>query len=147
MKLSRESQYGLEALSLLAEVGPGRVMVLKDIAAARSLPTGFVATIFQKLARHNLVSSHRGAVRGYALARPPHEITLRQIVEAIEGPDLFERCIFWSGRCGDQDPCRLHERWATVRPQVRAMMDATTLGELVLHGPKALRAGGEGRGR
>ena len=131
VKLSRESEYGLEALSVLARQPQGKVMLLREIAESGRLPEGFLAKVFQKLTRHNLVRSHRGAIRGYALARPAQGIKLKEIFEAIEGPDLFERCIFWSGRCGDQNPCRLHQRWAKFRPQLQAMMEETTLDQVV----------------
>ena len=143
VKLSRESEYGLEALSVLAEQEDGKVMLLREIAVARRLPQGFLAKVFQKLTRHNLVRSHRGAVRGYALARPAQEIRLKEIFEAIEGPDLFRRCIFWPGECSDQHPCRLHPKWATIRPQLQAMMEETTLAQVV-QGSKAMRAKGKG---
>lgn len=143
MKLSRESEYGLEALSVLARQPQGKVMLLREIAESGRLPEGFLAKVFQKLTRHNLVRSHRGAIRGYALARPPQGIKLKEIFEAVEGPDLFERCIFWSGRCGDQNPCRLHQRWAKIRPQLEAVMEETTLAQVV-QGSKAMRAKGKG---
>ena len=113
-----------------------RIMGLAEAAGAFACdvlrPGGaFLAKVFQKLTRHNLVRSHRGAIRGYALARPAETIRLREILEAIEGPDLFERCIFWSGRCGDQNPCRLHQRWAKIRPQLEAVMEETTLAQVV----------------
>ena len=91
MILSRESEYGLEGLIVLARQPGGKVMLLQEIAEARGLPPGFLARIFQKLKHHNLVSSHRGAVRGYSLARPPSKISLREIFEAIEGSELFGR--------------------------------------------------------
>src|SRR3972149_386787 len=132
MRLSLESKYGLEGLSVLARQPQGSVMLLQEIAAAGHLPPGFLAHIFQKLTRHNVVSSHRGAIRGYALARPPDEISLREIFEAIEGPGLFGRCVFWPGRCGDQDPCSLHERWAVIRVGLHEMMERTTLAQVAL---------------
>ena len=130
MKLSRESEYGLEALSVLAEQGEGKVMLLREIAEARHLPADFLAKVFQKLNRHNVVMSHRGATRGYSLARPPERIKLQEVFEAIEGPDLFERCIFWPGRCGEENPCRLHQSWAKIRPQLQAVMEETTLAQV-----------------
>jgi len=116
---------------VLARQPQGKVMLLREIAESGRLPEGFLAKVFQKLTRHNLVRSHRGAIRGYALARPVQGIKLKEIFEAIEGPDLFERCIFWPRRCGDQNPCRLHQRWAKIRPQLQAMMEETTLDQVV----------------
>ena len=69
MKLSRESLYAIEGLFVLAAKPLGTVMLLRDIAEARRIPPTFLAKIFQKLNRADIVASSRGAVRGYALAR------------------------------------------------------------------------------
>jgi len=134
MILSRQSEYGLEGLIVLARQPQGKVMLLQEIAEARQLPPGFLAGIFQKLRRHNLVASHRGAVRGYALARPPREINLREIFEAIEGPNPFGRCIFWPGRCDDREPCHLHPAWATVSTKLLKVTEKTTLEQVASRG-------------
>lgn len=131
MKLSRESEYGLEGLLFLAKQPPGTVMLLGDIAKAQGLPQSFLAKIFQKFVQHGLVRSYRGRRRGYALARPPTAIPLKKVLEAVEGPDLFDRCIFWTDRCADTNPCLLHNRWKQIKPQLMKMMERTTLKDLV----------------
>lgn len=131
MRLSRESEYGLAGLRVLARRPKGTVMLLQDIAEAGHLPPRFLSQTFQRLRRHDVVASHRGAVRGYSLARPPHQITVREIFEAIEGRDLLARCVFWPERCGDQNPCCLHSRWAPMREGLTEMLERTTLEDLV----------------
>ncbi len=132
MKLSRESAYGIEGLLALATKPPGTVMLLSKIAAARGIPQSFLAKIFQKLIRHGVVRSFRGAVRGYTLARRPKEIQVKEIFLAIEGPDLFERCIFWSDRCIDINPCRLHDQWKQLKHKfIEELMEQTTLADLM----------------
>lgn len=117
VKFSRESEYGLKGLLFLAKQPPGSILLLFEIAKASGLPQSFLAKIFQKLVHHGVLRSFRGAIRGYALGRPPKEISIREILEAIEGPDLFGRCIFWNNQCGNENPCPLHERWGKVKPQ------------------------------
>jgi Rrf2 family protein len=132
MKLARESAYGIEGLLTLATKPPGTAMPLRDIASAREVPQSFLAKIFQKLTRHGIVRSFRGALRGYALARSPNRIKLKEILLAIEGPDLFERCIFWSDRCADSNPCPLHEQWKQIKEKAFGkLMDETTLADLM----------------
>jgi len=130
MRLSRESEYGLEGLRVLARRPKGTVMLLQEIAEAGHLPARFLAKIFQKLRQHNLVASHRGAVRGYSLARAADEITLGEIFEAIESPDFLGECVFWSGHCNGENPCVLHDRWAAIRPKLQAVLARTTLEEV-----------------
>lgn len=131
MKLGRESAYAIEGLLDLATKPPGRATLLRDIAASRGVPRSFLAKIFQKLVRSGIVLSSRGAVRGYALARRPKEIKVKDILLAIEGPDLLDRCLFWGDRCADSDPCPMHFRWKRVRQQVIGeLMERTTLADL-----------------
>lgn len=130
MKLSKETRYGLGGLIALAKKPPGTVMLLNDIAAAENLPRFFLAKTFQKLTQHGVLRSHRGAIRGYALAHPPREIKLRQILEAIEGPDLLGRCIFWSEYCSESDPCPLHYRWKSMSKPLKAALLRETLEDL-----------------
>ena len=130
MRLRRESEYGLNGLVTLAQEGVGKVMSLDEIAARHRLPKSFLAKIFVKFVHHGLVRSFRGSVRGYALARSPRQITLREILESIEGPDLFEQCIFWSNRCSDHNPCPLHTGWSVVRPRLIEIAEQTTLASL-----------------
>jgi len=132
MKLGRESAYGIEGLLTLATKPRGTAMPLRDIASASGVPQSFLAKIFQKLTRYGIVCSFRGAVRGYALARSPNRIKLKEILLAIEGPDLFERCIFWSDRCADSNPCPLHEQWKEIKEKaIGKLVEKTTLADLM----------------
>jgi Rrf2 family protein len=128
--LRRESQYALEGLLVLAKQPQGSVMRLKHVAQAANVPADFLARILQKLKRHNLVTSYRGAVRGYSLACPAHEIALLEIFEAVEGPAVFQRCIFSS--CGAIEPrcCRLQREWAPIAARLRAVMEETSLAQV-----------------
>ena len=131
MRLTRESEYALLGLAFVASRPSGEVVPLAEIAAAKRLPRTFLAKTFQKLARHGLVVSHRGPGRGYALARRPAQISLRQVLEAIEGPDLFSRCLFWNTHCSDTNPCLLHRHMKSLVPDVRGALDRLTLVDLV----------------
>jgi Rrf2 family iron-sulfur cluster assembly transcriptional regulator len=131
MKLDRQSLYAIEGLLVLAAKPFGTVMLLRDIARSRNVPESFLAKIFQKLTRDGLVVSSRGAVRGYALARKPKDINAKEIFVAVEGADLFDRCIFWSDRCADANPCPMHNRWKKVRERaIGDLMERTTLADL-----------------
>lgn len=140
MRLSRETEYGLRALIGMARRPPTTVQPVGEIAAHAGLPAGFLAKIFQKFTRHGLVRSHRGRVRGYSLGRDPGEITLRQVVEATEGPEFFQRCLFWDHRCGESNPCLLHCAWQEIKPHLTVFFDATTLASLAESGGENARS-------
>ncbi len=130
MKLSRESEYGLKALVYLATQPPGSIIQAGRLAEAAGLPPMFLAKTLRKLTRHGILRSHQGRNRGYGLGRPPGEICVREVLETIEGPDLFERCVFWSDLCSERNPCLLHETWRTVRPVMRELMEHISLDEV-----------------
>jgi Rrf2 family protein len=131
LKLGRQSAYAIDGLLVLAKRPLGTVMLLRNIADEGSVPENYLAKIFQKLTRSGIVTSSRGAVRGYALARKPKDLKVKEILVAIEGSDLFDRCVFWSDRCADANPCPLHFRWKKVRERViGTLMERTTLADL-----------------
>lgn len=130
MRLTRESEYALLGLAFVASRPSGEVVPLAEIAAARRLPRTFLAKTFQKLARHGLLVAHRGPGRGYALARHPAGISLREVLEAIEGPELFSRCLFWSTHCTDTNPCLLHQHLRGLVPEVSSVLERLTLTDL-----------------
>jgi Rrf2 family transcriptional regulator, iron-sulfur cluster assembly transcription factor len=121
----------LQGLCVLGARPAGTVMVLRDIAAARTLPVGLLARTFQRLVRHGVVVSHRGTVRGYALAAPPAQISLREIFDAVEGPHVFARCTFSVLRCPRSNPCRLHPVWSGLRSQLEHVMARTSLSDII----------------
>jgi Rrf2 family protein len=129
MRLSRESRYAIEALLALAEHPPGELVDAKTIADEAGLPTAYLQKILRTLAVHGVVSSRRG--RGFALAQGPAAITMRDVLVAIEGPDVFGgRCIFWREECSSEQPCELHFRWREVKPAVEESIARTTLAEI-----------------
>jgi Rrf2 family protein len=128
MRLTKESEYALRGLAILAISPSGSFASPAEIADAQNLPPSFLAKIFQKLARHGLLTAGRGPGSGYALARPPASITVRQILESVEGPELFQHCILWSGH-NEENPCPLHEHVKAYLPMLTARLEAITLAE------------------
>jgi Rrf2 family iron-sulfur cluster assembly transcriptional regulator len=140
MKLSRESEDGLAGVLYLARQPAGTILQVGAVAEGCGLARPFLAKIFVRLARGGVLRSFRGRERGYALSRPPGEINVKEVVQAIEGPEIFQRCIFWSNACSDTNPCVLHPVWRTARPLVAELLARTTLADLAAgHQPPNLR--------
>lgn len=133
MRLTRETDYALQGLAALAQRS-GSPVPLAELADSEDLPASFLAKIFQKLARHGILQSVRGAGNGYVLATSLESLSVLQVIEAVEGSDYLDRCIFWGGRCGGDNPCVLHDRWAQLKPQLQAMLERTTVADLSLAG-------------
>jgi Rrf2 family protein len=85
MQLTRGCEYAIRGLVFLAKEDREDPILLADIAEKIGAPTNYLSNIFQILSRLGLVTSHRGAKRGYTLARAPGEINLREVVEGMEG--------------------------------------------------------------
>ena len=86
MKLSNKGRYGVRALFDLAFHGEGASTQIKDIAERQAIPGRFLEQIFQDLRRASLVSSKRGPRGGYQLTRPAREISVGDVIRALEGP-------------------------------------------------------------
>lgn len=130
MKLTKESEYALQGLAALATHPQGAVVLASDLAREVGTSAGFMSKILQRLSGANIVQGHRGNPRGYSLAIPAERISVRDVIETVEGGDIFERCIFWSEPCSELNSCPLHEVWKRVRPNVRAQFSALTVRDL-----------------
>jgi len=91
-----------------------------------------LARIMARLSRAGLVESNQGRGGGSRLARPPQEITLRDAVEAAEGPFDVTRCIMQNRNCGEAAPCAMHEAWLEGQQAILGYLQDQTLSEFVL---------------
>jgi Rrf2 family transcriptional regulator, iron-sulfur cluster assembly transcription factor len=130
MKLSTQADYAVRAVFELARHEPGQVVRTDTIAVAQRIPGARLTKVLQELARADLVRTFRGSGGGVALARPPAEITVRQVYEAVEGPVLLCRCHQRVEPCGD-DPCDTHEFWQGVEALLVRELETTTFAALV----------------
>jgi Rrf2 family transcriptional regulator, iron-sulfur cluster assembly transcription factor len=127
--LTRESEYALLGIGYLATAERGRHISVAEAAEARGIPAQFLSKIFQKLARAEILVGGRGRGRGYVLARPPAEITMGEILAAVEGPESLQGCLLWQGYCGDANPCPLHHTLRDTHHHVRGLVGAVTIAD------------------
>jgi len=130
MKLTKETEYALEGLACLALRPERTPMLAAELASAVGTSRAFMSKILQRRGGAEIVRGHRGNPRGYSLARAAERISVREVVEALEGDRIFERCIFWSEPCSENNPCPLHDVWKRVRPQVRRQLSELTVRDL-----------------
>lgn len=131
MIYSKSAEYAIQAMIYLAEhEGDGLTMV-SIIAEESSIPRHFLAKLVQTLTRHHLIKSYRGRKGGIKLALPAEEISLLQVVNAIEGPPpLQEMCVIGLDICSDAACCPLHSEWKHVKEQVRKALHDQNLSDL-----------------
>ena len=130
MQLTRQGEYAVRTVYALA-AAEGRVVPQKEIARAQEIPEAFLAKIAQALSRAGLVINVRGAQGGMTLARPAAEITLRAVVEAIEGPVALNRCLQGPGSCSRQETCTVHLVWARAQEAMLKELAAANFADLV----------------
>lgn len=130
MLLSQRCEYGLRAALHLTASAPGAYVPIREVSAALGIPYHFLAKIAQSLIQEGVLESTRGPGGGVRLARPSGQVTLHEIVLALDGPAIFEACVLGLPGCGVEQPCPLHDRLAPARDRVRAMFEETTLAGL-----------------
>ena len=144
MIFSSSTEYAIRGLSELAARKADGPIMLDDLVAGTGLPRDFVAKIFQKLVHAGILRSAKGRGGGFALARAQHEITLMDIVEAIEGPQLLDACVVGLERCNDHMPCAQHDLYKPIRQRLKDYLRTTTLADMAasLRSKQAWRHGG-----
>ena len=103
---------------------------LTKIAAEYDIPKHFLSKILQQLVKGKLLKSTKGPSGGYRLIRHPDKIALIDIVEVIDGTDVFYDCGIGFKKCDDSDPCPFHDDYKVVREKVKNLFETKTLGEL-----------------
>lgn len=141
MRLSREGDYAVRIMAHLVSVPAGALVPRRFIQTAQSVPSAFLAKIVQALARARLVVTSRGAGGGVRLARRPEEVTLRQVIEAVEGPLFLNRCLVHPGACPRDRFCTVHPVWHRLQDVLLRELEAVTMAALAapLPGPTAVR--------
>ncbi|HTG82530.1 MAG TPA: Rrf2 family transcriptional regulator [Geobacteraceae bacterium] len=130
MELTRKGEYAIRGILYLAQQPPGKVSLISEIAEATDAPQTFLAKIFQSFAKIGIVSSYRGTGGGFTIGRSPATITLREVVEAVEGPIIPNRCLVNGGACERGEECNVHPVWRQVQAQVVRILDGVTIEEL-----------------
>jgi Rrf2 family protein len=130
MLFTNPTEYAIRGLSELASRGHEGWTMLDEVVRGTDLPRDFLAKVFQKLVRAGVLKSTKGRGGGFALARPAHEITLTDIVGAMEGPQQFDRCVVGLERCNDDMPCPQHDLYKPIRQRLKDYMATTTLADL-----------------
>jgi Rrf2 family protein len=133
LELSSEGRYALRALLYLAWIGERATA--ERISAEAHVPRRLLARILAKLSREGLVESEQGRGGGSRLAHPAAEITLREAVEAVEGPFGVTRCIMEDRACGDGAPCPLHEAWEEGQRAILQYLGTQTLEDFLAQNP------------
>jgi Rrf2 family protein len=130
LQIPRKVDYALRAVIYLSARDPGKSCSAAEIAEHQSIPRKFLEKITQDLIRGGLVRSKRGPDGGYHLARPPREISFRDVIEAVEGPIAVNVCLEAHAKCDHLSKCTMLGVWKEVQERVVEVFARTTLADL-----------------
>jgi Rrf2 family protein len=130
MQFSVSIEYAIHGMIYLARGSGEKAVLLADIAAAIKVPKEYMRKIFQMLTRGGLVTGRRGAGGGYRLARPAGELTLRQVVEAVEGSLPLYGCLHMRRHCELALSCPVQKAFDAARQKMAEALQGTTIADL-----------------
>lgn len=131
MKLSTRGRYGIHAMYDLALNADGGPQPIKALAERGGIPEAYLEQLFAVLKREKLVTSTRGAQGGYVLARKPSEITVGDVLRALEGGLSLVECLDEEEACGKSCACPSRIVWQKLRDGLNAIVDGITLQDMI----------------
>ena len=141
LRLSKLGDYATVIMARMAR-DPGRHFSAAEMAGTVGIAAPTVSKLLKTLTRAGLLVSQQGSRGGYALARPPAEISLAQVIDAVEGPLGITECGVEAGLCAYEHGCQVRLNWQRVNRVIRDALEGISLGEFAQPAfrPVALRA-------
>jgi len=137
MKVTQASAYALHALMYMTRHITQLPATSGAIAKAEGMPAGYVAKVLQQLAKAGFIRSVRGRERGYVFARAPEEVSLLELLEAMEGRSLFDDCPLRHCACGGtSENCRIYSQWISATRKLKELLDETTVASAAWNHPE-----------
>jgi Rrf2 family transcriptional regulator, iron-sulfur cluster assembly transcription factor len=128
--ITRKGDYAIRGMVYLAMKPVDQMSLISEMASTIDVSQTLLAKIFQNLSKVGLVKSYRGVGGGFILDRPAEEISLLEIVEAVEGPIVLNRCLLRPGTCERDAECTVHPVWREVQEKMRDILGNVTLKHL-----------------
>lgn len=130
--LSNTSKYAIRAVIYLAlNAGEEKKIGIKQISKDLNIPTPFLGKILQTLAKQKLLSSTKGPHGGFGLGKSAEEISLIDIVDIIDGQDVFNKCLIRLEDCNNEEPCSMHYKYVEIRKSLMTLFNKEKISELV----------------
>ncbi len=131
MLFSKTCEYAIQALLYLAhKEHEGQPVLVREISDSLQIPHHFLNKVLQQLTRDRILVSLRGVSGGFRFGRHGSEITLGDIVRAIDGEQFLGECVLGFPECADDNPCPVHDQWMRVKTIVLDMMSTRSIAEL-----------------
>ena len=132
MQITRQADYAIRAVRYLAKQGPTQRSATSTVAQEMKIPPSFLAKIISQLSIAGLLHTSRGARGGVTLARDAKEISLLDVVEAIDGPILLNECVGDPADCDFSDDCLVHPIWVEAQQALVKRLRETRFDQLAV---------------
>jgi Rrf2 family protein len=126
MQITRQADYALRAVIFLARMNGDERASTSAIAENQKIPPSFLAKIVSQLSLAGLIQTSRGARGGVSLAKKPEEISVLDVIEAIDGPVLLNECAGNPGNCPFGENCPLQHIWCDTRRELLGRLSSAT---------------------
>ena len=140
MQITRQADYAMRAVLYLAKLGADRKAATSQIAQEEHIPPSFLAKIVSQLSVAGLLHTSRGARGGVSLARSPENISLLEVIEAIDGPILLNECVVDAALCVFGENCPIRPVFCDAKTQLVEQLERTSFGEVLRSNGKAVSA-------
>ena len=130
MKFSSSIEYAIHSLVYLARQASDAPVLVADVASAINVSETYLRKVFQQLVRSSIVSSQRGAKGGFHLARPANGITLKDVVESIDGSLPTYTCLKKQRSCSVTLDCPVHRQFDLAREQMAGALDEMSIADI-----------------
>ena len=127
MRLTRKVCYGILALHYAGHRSAGKFCSVEEIGQAQAIPRQFLAKVVQDLVRAGFLASRRGQDGGVRLTRPLREITVLNVVEALEGPMAISECLRPHPECSWVETCRMKQVWKEMQTLIQSHLESVNL--------------------
>lgn len=128
-KLGKLTDYGTVVMTALA-ARPDALRNAHDLAAETHVAAPTVSKLLKQLVKSGLIESIRGAHGGYRLARKPEQITVADVVSALEGPIALTQCAVHDGGCSIESHCGVRGNWRLINTAIRQALESVTLAQM-----------------
>jgi Rrf2 family protein len=138
MQITRQADYAVRAVLYLARLGQEDRAATSQVAQEQHIPPSFLAKIISQLSIAGLLHTSRGARGGVMLAREPKDITLLEVIEAIDGPIMLNECVGETGTCTFDEECPLRPVWCEAQNELVTRLKNTNFAQLVTLGQNSI---------
>lgn len=128
--ISQGAQYAISAIIAISKHAGDGAISASSLSKSLNCPTAYLSQILAKLKAPGILNSRRGLNGGVYLAKPVSEITMMEVIDAIDGSEFFNKCFMGIEGCGHIEPCPFHNFWSVERQKIHQWLSETTFSKV-----------------